>query len=1044
MTHPAPAALALAASAAPPVVGAFPHGDAPATGDNGGVPVRLASERLIGREPELARLRELLDAAIAARPAAAFVAGESGVGKSRLVNEISQVAAQDGVRILIGECIEVGEGELPYAPIVAALRPLARDLDPVTLETVVGPARADLSRLLPELGPTAGDSVSEPNVGSQQARLFELLLGVLDRLARNAPTLLVLEDLHWADRSSRDFLGFLLRNVRSERLLVLATYRSDELHRRHPLRPLLAELERSDRAERIELARLSAEEAELMLEQILGEPPSKALAARLFERTDGNPLFLEELLAAGCDPEIELPSTLRDALMVRVEALSPETQIVLRVAAAAGARVSHELLAAVAGIDETQLMHALREAVAHHVLVEATEDGAYAFRHALLREAVYGDLLAGERTRMHLVLAREMQRQAALPGVDAAESAAAVAFHFQAAHAIPEALGAAVRAAEAAEDVYAHAEAAAQYDRALELWDAVPDAEERAGSDHAALLLRASGPADREGEMKRAIAHTRRAIAELEGMDDAQRLAVAYERLGRYLWSDGRGEEALEAFASGLAILPADPPSVERAMLVCAVARGLMLWGRYRESAEQAEQALAIAAEVGGALREEASALNTLGICRVQLGDVELGVRKMRHALEIARESGSADEVARAYANLGDTLDRVGKTEEGLAITREGFAASRKLGMQGIWLAQQSAVMLMRLGEWEEADQVMAEHAPHHWCQAAMFTALYRGELALGRGQTERARELLEGARRRSERVREAQWTGPLYTALARLERQESRLDVAHDWIARGLELVLPTDDAGRLAQLCATGVTIAADRADRARGLGDATEEGIAIEAGEALVALLGVRLRSERGDAMPETEAFRATTDAEAARLAGRPDPALWGIAVSRWEEVSQPHPEAIARWRRADALLAGEDGRAEAEAELRRAHEIAKRIGATPLLIQVDTLARRARIALGDDDAGVAADAADAVPATAAEQAVAQLGLTPREHEVLLLVAEGRTNREIGETLFMSEKTASVHVSRILAKLGVRSRTEAAAAAHRIGLPPTSAGV
>ncbi|HEX2084456.1 MAG TPA: AAA family ATPase, partial [Solirubrobacteraceae bacterium] len=441
------------------------------------MPARVSSSRFVGREPELAELEHLLGEAADGRAHLAFVTGESGMGKTRLVDELAARATAGGARALFGECIELGSGELPYAPIVSALRQLARRGDPVL--DALGPARAELAQLLPELGEPTPAPRADIGAATPQARLFEVLLGLLERLGREAPVLLVVEDLHWADRSTRDFLVFLSRALCRERVLVVGTYRSDELHRRHPLRPLLAELERSERARRIELRPFTREELTAQLTGILGAEPERGLVDRLFARSEGNPLFAEELLAAGRDGRGELPPTLRDALILRVEALPDAAQELLRVVAA-GQRVEHDVLREVSGIDGRALREALREAAASGLLVP-DEDGRYAFRHALLREAVVDDLLPGERSELHLALAEALERR--LDDADGAsvDPAAEVAHHYAEAGDRPRAFAAALRAASDAEKVHANGEAAALLERALELWHRVPDPEQVAG-----------------------------------------------------------------------------------------------------------------------------------------------------------------------------------------------------------------------------------------------------------------------------------------------------------------------------------------------------------------------------------------------------------------------------------------------------------------------------------------------------------------------------------------------------------------------------------
>ncbi|MDP9294806.1 MAG: AAA family ATPase, partial [Actinomycetota bacterium] len=381
---------------------------------------RMTSSRLIGRVAELAELEAALRDAAGGQPSLAFVAGESGVGKSRMVAEFASRTKEAGGRVEIGECVELGDEELPYAPIVSVLRSLAREGDSVLDELPPG-ARAELATLLPELGagtwPAGPEQLRANETTLGQPRLFEALLTLLEHLGREQPLALVLEDIHWADRSTRAFLVFLGRSLWSERVLVVVTYRSDELHRRHPLRPLLAELERDPRARRIELTRLTREELADLLADILGGPPDADLVERLYVRSEGNPLFTEELLAAGLDGRGGLPTTLSDALMVRIERLSEPAQEVLRLLSAAQL-LSHDVLADASGLGAADLRAVVREAAESNVIVADTR-GRYRFRHALLREVVHDDLLPGEAADLHLRLARVLERRAQANGTDA-------------------------------------------------------------------------------------------------------------------------------------------------------------------------------------------------------------------------------------------------------------------------------------------------------------------------------------------------------------------------------------------------------------------------------------------------------------------------------------------------------------------------------------------------------------------------------------------------------------------------------------------------
>src|SRR4051794_38063442 len=416
---------------------------------------RVTSSRLIGRTSELQQLEAALADASTGRPSLAFVAGDSGVGKTRLLTELVRRAPESGATGLSGDAGELGEGELPYPPLVSALRPLARDGDPPP-DALDPRARAELARLLPGLaGAAPADGGSD---APAQGRLFEAVLALLDGMGAEAPVVLALEDLHWADPSTRAFVAFLARSLCRERVLVVATYRLDELHRRHPLRPLLAELERDPNVRRVVLPPLSRDELAAALEDILGAPPDTDLLDRLYARSEGNPLFMEELLAAGLEGRGALPETLRDALMVRIERLSEPAQELLR-ALAVGQRLDDEMLAEAVQLDRATLRNALRETVAAHLVV-AQADGRYAFRHALLREVVEDDLLPGERNELHRALANALEDRT-VAGPENAQLLAGIAHHYAAAGDQPAALAASVRAAAAAEAVHAHGEAAA-------------------------------------------------------------------------------------------------------------------------------------------------------------------------------------------------------------------------------------------------------------------------------------------------------------------------------------------------------------------------------------------------------------------------------------------------------------------------------------------------------------------------------------------------------------------------------------------------------
>jgi predicted ATPase len=389
---------------------------------------QVTAGRFVGRTQELARLRELLTRAADGQPLVAVIGGEAGVGKTRLAEQLAATASQQGVRVLRGGCVPLGEEGVPFAPVVQALRGLAGDLDAAELEAVAGPARAELGRLLPDLGWSADAVAGGAGAGgagaggASQGRLFELLLGVVERLATSVPLLLVMEDLHWADRSTRDLVAYLAASLRSGRVMVVLTFRSDELHRLHPLRRLLAELARNRRTRRLELARFTRAELAEQLGGLLGTDPSGRLVDDVLARSEGNPFFTEELILAGTSAGAGpggLPPSLHEVLLTRVVRLGRDTQQVLGVAAAAGPGVTQPLLAAVTGMDQAALLDSLHEAVDHQVLVPEAGGDGYVFRHALVAEAVYGELLPGERVGLHAALAGALEA-----GVEAGDAPA--------------------------------------------------------------------------------------------------------------------------------------------------------------------------------------------------------------------------------------------------------------------------------------------------------------------------------------------------------------------------------------------------------------------------------------------------------------------------------------------------------------------------------------------------------------------------------------------------------------------------------------------
>ena len=568
--------------------------------------------RLVGREVELGLLLDLVGATAAGRPVVALVSGDAGVGKTRLVTELAAQAREHGVLVLSGRCAELAD-TIPYLPLADALR------DAATRPSPGGPlldalaARPVLSRLLPDR-----DSITLPGgdmLGLAQQQLFGAVLGMLADLAEASPVLLILEDLHWADGSTRDLVTFLSRVLHRERLAIVATYRTDELHRRHPLRPVVTELLRLPSVTSVDLGPLAPAAMAEHLAALSTRQLDAAALSQMIARAEGNAYYAEELLAASAAAGPSLPTALADLLVARVERLSGTAQQVLRAAAVTGRRVDDELVRQASGLAAPDYEEAMREAVAHQLLVPDGGQG-YAFRHALLREAIYADLLSGERVRLHTRLAgllADQNRLAEIPG-----TAAELAHHCLASHDLAGALAASVMAGQEAERLAAPAEAHRHYDQALSLWERVSEPEKLAGVDHGMLAFSSALSAADSGDVSRGVHQLRLLLAFLGDADPALRCRAG-AHLAELLMSIGEDGAALTAAELAAEALPQDPPRWERARALATHARALMSMQDLQPARSRAEQAQA-AAKAAKASRVEADALVTLGLISERTG----------------------------------------------------------------------------------------------------------------------------------------------------------------------------------------------------------------------------------------------------------------------------------------------------------------------------------------------------------------------------------------------------------------------------------------
>ena len=982
----------------------------------------------VAREAEVGRLTEALTRAGAGDPSVVLIGADAGVGKSRLLSHVAALATRRGATAVTAACVELGEVGLPYLPFAGALGQLHAGATARDAVEEVARTRPALARLLPALGPAPAGTEDE----SSRLQLFDGIAAALAAAGTpGAPLLLVLEDLHWADPSTRDVLRYLVARLRDEHLLVVGTYRTDDLHRTHPLRPLLSELWRHPRVERLDLAPFTRAELHAFATAVLGTPLPEAALAEVADRSEGNAYFAEELIEAGSGGS--LPWSLAEVLRSRVERLDPAVQQFARVASVGGRIVSEPLLRAVAeehGAGDVDRL--LREAMAANVL--GWEEGRIAFRHALLAEAVYEDLLPGEQVRLHRAYRDAIVADPALA------SAARLTYHAKRCQDLPTALVASVRAADEAAAVVAPQEEHKHLETALRLWPSVPDAAAVAGVARVAVIERAAGAASRSGDFPRAVALGREALAEPD-VDDVLRVHLRV-CLARHLLGLERERAAHEQATLALRELPDDAPGALRAWVLATHARTSLVTDSdddprtgttpartslVTDRDDDARSSAAAALEAADAAGESAAAADALATLAILVvDDPDAAARLLVEARDRARTAGDLVTEQRCQHNLVTTLYYAGRLEEAAAALEDAFERAREAGLE--WsefgMSQRFFDRLVRYcrGDLRPPEPIGPSHPVSRaaardaaleplvavFDAVALYSAVARGdEDAIERGR--RLRPMWD---------RDSQVAllsgGPTIDALT----WAGRLDEA---VALATELI---EHLGRTWNdyflggiwLAALAIAALADGAETDRRVG--VDPALKVRHGDEL--LERARAAAERGRPRggrlgPEGQAWLRRAEAEHSRLTGAHDPARWRAAVGAFD-YGYRYEVARSRFRLAEALLGAGD-REGARVELDLARADAQAMGAQPLLEATTALARRGRLDAGGAHRGDL--------------------LTDREAEVLELVAKGLTNRQIGERLFISGKTVSVHVSNVLAKLGVTGRTEAVAVAHRRGL-------
>ena len=922
------------------------------------------------------------------QPGTVLVSGDPGIGKSTL---LAEAARRTGTPLFLGRCVHVGGDAIPLAPLVDLIRQVQRERDVDRLHSL-----AALRAVATSDGERVGDVVT-------------LALQLVGELAAEGPVMVGFDDLHWGDPATWDLFEYLARNLLDERVVLVGAYRTDELGRDPGLRRRTAELSRVSGIDRVTLAGLERSSVARQAAAVLGIPPPRAFVDELLRRGEGNPFFTEELVAAHLAGQA-IPALLSELLEADIDGLAPAARHVLAAVATVGRDTDPELLAAVVELDEPTTEAAVRAAIDARLLVVDTATDAYRVRHPLIGEVAYNAALPTERRRLHRAVAIALRKHPRF-ALTATDAAGELAFHLDRGGDEAGAFEALFVAADSAERI-APATCLAHLERIFELW------ERYARPEHQPQLVprlwQAADLASATGDNDRAIMLARRA---LDLGDPPEGRAWAYERLGRFLWSSGQMEESAETYAEAAALLDTarEQDTAGASLTYGGLAQADLMFCRFDRAEHWARRALARADADDAASRS--AALRVLGVVETLTGEFDVGLEHCRAAVDV---NLAPHRWALANAMLAMILFDVGQTEDGLSVAQDGVAVSQRAGFEssfGTFHAGVAARGLVRLGRWDEADLVLASVASIESTPiGAIQLDAAAATLAARRGQLDAAARVAERlGRHPSDPFSRAIIDAALVDVHLAAKQWDCALDIA-------LKALSPKPNTGpRFVARFTAGLVIATVE----RSLDQvARQEGVEFE---PTLRDLGRRMDVARADpssASPAGSADLAIADAMVTRLR-RSDPGAFARAAVAAERIGDAWLAAWARLQEADAAASG-GAAAQAVDALRAANDTATALGAEPLVADVEALARRARISLD----------APTVPVVRQADAV-RLGLTSREAEVLALVAAGKTNREIGAELYVSEKTASVHVSNILRKLGVSSRVDAAAIAQRVGV-------
>lgn len=931
---------------------------------------------MVGRDRELAFLKDAHRQS-QHNPSAVVIAGEAGIGKSRLVSEFLARLSPD--HAVCGSCLQLAGEPLPFAAIEDAWRHLER-------MTPDAPAPAPFS---------------EPDSPAGRLHQFDHWLDRIECLADDdGPAVLVVEDLQWADESTLAFLTFVARSLSRRRVMLVMTRRDDQPAATHAAATTLAELLCAPHVQTVAVRRLTPDEVIELTTFLFPSLASPDAMDELWTRSQGNPYLLIELAAAGG----VVPPHVHDVLLARVRRLHGDAQSLVRLAAVAGLSVDDDILWRASAMEGDRYLEAIRASVDSGVLVP--DAGRYEFRHGLTRDALIGQLLPLELRRYHAAIAAALELEA----TEDATTLAAIAVHWKVAGERRRAFPAACAAARRSFAVYATAEAWHHFQSALELSDAVDPR-----PDPSDLLTEAAEAARRAGDLAAGERLLREALPHVV---DPTRRARLYAFLGRSRWEAGDSAGSLAAYRSATDLLAGAPDSPVRPAVLASLARASLIMTSYARAAEEARTAVD-AARQAGHIEVEADALISLGVAVAVLrtGD---GPALIRQALALLDQDHDLELPCRGYANLVFVLEYQGRHNEACAVGLEGLEVVGRHGLElgdGASLATNVVAIFYNRGRYDDCDTLLAEllsRGPVHGQALQLY--IERAGVEVARGQAELARASLTAATELACAAEEPWVVLSLALVEVELLLLEGQAQAARDTVAAILRRVDAGEDDEIRARMCRLGLQVEADHL--------ATQwVRTGVRGSFDGVARLETRIPVAGGtEYPPDTVAEWCTARMEAARARHQDSPDGWRQAAELWRGMDRPRDQAYCRLREAERAAENRLRQRAVEAS-EEARDIAARIGAQPILDGVKALRRRARLLPHR-------------PAVAeARRRPAETELTQRERQVLELIGEGRTNRQIGERLFISPRTAAVHVSSILRKLGVDNRLRAATLAMSI---------